>query len=190
MALYFRCVKPLLVAMCLVATSSVVVAAQNAEEVRTRAESGEAEAQYYLGVMYKTGDWVQKNDTEAARWYRLATDQGHADVQATLGNMYAMGVAIPENLDAALRYSRLAANQGNARGLSNLAGMYEIGLGVPQNDVMAYMYMNLAASRESRPAPRRIWGQARDEAAARLTPDQRAEGQRLALEWDAAHPRD
>ena len=30
----------------------------------------------------------------------------------------------------------------------------------------------------------------RDEIASRLTPDQRAEAQRLAREWDEAHPRD
>jgi len=50
------------------------------------------------------------------------------------------------------------------------------------------MWFNLSASRSS--------GELRDDAASnrdrvanRLTPDQRAEAQRLAREWDEAHPR-
>ena len=66
--------------------------------------------------------------------------------------------------------------------------MYETVRGVPQNDVTAYMWVNLTSSRSSGEF-RETAVQGRDEIAARLTPDQFAEGQRLALEWDAAHPR-
>ena len=59
---------------------------------------------------------------------------------------------------------------------------------MPQDDVQAHMWSNLAASRST--------GEDRDQAvknrdniANRLTPDQRAEAQRLAREWDDAHPR-
>jgi len=63
---------------------------------------------------------------------------------------------------------------GSRRGL-----MYKDGAGVPQNDVMAYMCMNLAASRIDRQWRKRAV-EFRDEIAARLAPDQLAEGQRLA----------
>ena len=67
--------------------------------------------------------------------------------------------------------------------------MYENGRGVPQDDVQAYMWYNLAASRST--GEDRDGAVAnRDLAAEELTADQRAEAQRLAREWDDAHPRE
>ena len=55
---YFRRFTLLLVAMCLVATWSVVVTSQTAEEDRARAEAGDAGAQYNLGVACAEGRGV------------------------------------------------------------------------------------------------------------------------------------
>jgi len=84
MALYFRHITHLLVATCLVATWSVVVIAQSAEQLRPRAEAGDAEAKFRLGVMYANGRDVPRNRGEAVRWYRLAADQGLAEAQYSL----------------------------------------------------------------------------------------------------------
>ena len=35
-------------------------------------------AQFYLGLMYASGEGVPKDDAEAARWFRLAAEQGYA----------------------------------------------------------------------------------------------------------------
>ena len=51
------------------------------------------------------------------------------------------------------------------------------------------MWLNLAASRETGEARDRFANQ-RDAVANRLTSDQLVEAQRLAREWDDAHPRD
>jgi TPR repeat protein len=50
-------------------------------EWRPLAEQGLADAQFNLGFMYRNGDGVPQDDTEAVRWYRLAaysraTDRG------------------------------------------------------------------------------------------------------------------
>ena len=122
------------------------------DELRAKAEQGDVQAQYNLGIMYETGRGGPQDDAEAVRWYRLAGDQGNPSGQLNLGLMYATG------------------------------------RGVPQDYVQAYMWLSLSASRSS--------GEARDRAVnnrdityERLTPDQRAEAQRLAREWDEAHPR-
>ena len=39
----------------------------------------DAVALFNLGYMYGSGRGVDLDDTEAARWYRLAADQGHVD---------------------------------------------------------------------------------------------------------------
>jgi len=51
------------------------------------------------------------------------------------------------------------------------------------------MWFNLAASRATG-SYREIGVIRRDEAAARMTPEQIVEAQRLARDWDAAHPRE
>ena len=67
--------------------------------------------------------------------------------------------------------------------------MYADGRGVPQDDVQAHMWFNLAASRLTG-EQREIAVRGRDSVADRMTPDQLADAERLAREWDAAHPRE
>ena len=66
--------------------------------------------------------------------------------------------------------------------------MYDNGEGVPQDYVQAHMWCNLAASRTTGVQRERAV-ENRDLAADELTPDALNEAQRLAREWDAAHPR-
>ena len=67
----------LAVAVLVAATSVVGIAQQESiEEIRTKAEQGDADAQYNLGVIYRQGQGVAPDDVEAARWFRLAADQG------------------------------------------------------------------------------------------------------------------
>jgi hypothetical protein len=133
----------------------VPVQAQTPEidALRVRAEVGDAEALYDLGVMYANGRGVPEDDAEAVRWYRLAADQGNAMAQALLG------------------------------------ARYWTGQGVPQDYVQAHMWYNLAATRMTGEI-RESADEARDFTAGLMNPTQIAEAQRLAREWDAAHPRD
>ncbi len=67
--------------------------------------------------------------------------------------------------------------------------MYGNGQGVPQDYVQAHMWTNLAVAQSS--GEDRDQGvENRDIIAARMTAEQIAEAQRLAREWDAAHPRE
>ena len=131
MTLYFRNVTVLLVAMCLVATWGVVVTAQSAEELRARAEAGNAVAQFNLGFMYATGRGIPQNDTEAVRWYRRSAIQSFALAQAGLGHMYFSGRGVPQNDDEAARWYRRAAEQDYVAGRNNLEEMYAEGRAVP-----------------------------------------------------------
>ena len=44
---------------------------------RRAAESGDAEAQYQLGLRYAKGDGVEEDQWEAVDWLRKAAKQGH-----------------------------------------------------------------------------------------------------------------
>ena len=113
---------------------------------RSRAEQGDADAQFNLGVMYDNGRSVPKDPLEAVRLYRLAAEQGHASAQYYLGIVYSGGQDVPEDDAEAVRWYRLAAEQGLAGAQLQLGFRYFFGEGVGEDNVLAYMWINLAAA--------------------------------------------
>jgi len=91
--------------------------------------------------------------------------------------MYANGEGVPQDDAEAVRWYCLAAEQGDAKTQYNLGVMYGNGKGVPQDDVAAYAWLNIGAGEGNNDA-----AQSRDIVAERLTPQQRAEAQRLSQE--------
>ena len=67
--------------------------------------------------------------------------------------------------------------------------MYRNGDGVPQDYVQAHMWFNLVASRTTG-EERENAVHDRDLPSGQMTFDDLSEAQRLAREWDEAHPRD
>ena len=78
----------------------------------------------------------------------------------------------------ALEQWRAAAASEDRRAMLALGRLFVRGLGVPQNYVRAHMWLNLAAARGEAAA-----AQERDALAAKMTPSERAEAQKLALDW-------
>lgn len=54
------------------------------EDLKQKALSGDAEAQFKLGFCYDKGQGVDKNDVEAFQWFQKAAEQGHAKAQFVL----------------------------------------------------------------------------------------------------------
>ena len=109
--------------------------------------------------------------------------------QYDLGVAYANGDGVPEDKVEAVRWWRLAAEQGYGPAQFALGSMYEEGRGVPRDAVLAYMWFNVVAARSTGTEyeTARLFRVLIEN---NLPPDQRAEAQRLAREWDEAHPRD
>lgn len=84
-------------------------------ETRTKAEQGGAKAQFNLGLMYRQGQGVPKDDAEAVKWYRKATEQGFAGAQTNLGLMYNKGEGVPRDDIEAYMWASLAAAQGHEK---------------------------------------------------------------------------
>ena len=140
-----------------------------------------SQSQYDLGVAaYDRQDYAT-----AYRLWRSQADQGHADAQTSLGVMYGAGQGVPQDYAEAMLWYRLAAAQGNATAQYNLGVMYSAGQGVPQDYVQAHKWFNLAASRlpATEAENRDMATKNRDTVAAKMTPQQIAEAQRLAREW-------
>ena len=60
------------------------------------AQSGNAPAQYHVGVMYANGQGAPRDDHQAVFWYRKAADQGNASAYYNLGFRYENGRGVPE----------------------------------------------------------------------------------------------
>ena len=85
-----------------------------------RAEKGDADAQYNLGVCYYNGYGVAQDKGEAVKWYRKAAEQGFADAQYWLGVCYYNGYGVAQDYDEAVKWIRKAAEQGHAKAINLL----------------------------------------------------------------------
>src|SRR5947208_996293 len=100
-------------------------------EVRTKAEKGDAQAQFDLGFMYDEGKSVERDSTEATKWYRKAAEQGFAKAQLNLAAMYESGEGIPQDYKEAARWNLKASEQGITLAEVNMGRFYRDGKGVP-----------------------------------------------------------
>ena len=153
---------------------------------RKAAERGHVIAQTWIGMRYYNGDWVPQDYKEAAKWFRKAADQGHTDAQFLLGGMYTEGQGAPQDYGEAVKWFRKAADQGIAKAQAALGAMYALGRGVSQDYVQSHTWYHLAAVND---ATGKKYAELRDKVAAHMTPVQITEAQKLAREWQAAHPK-
>ena len=152
---------------------------------RPLGDQGNTSAQFWLGVIYENGEGVTQDYADAVKWYRKAADQGDASAQVNLGVMYSNGRGVTQDYAEAVKWYRKAADQGDARAQYNLGLMYDNGQGVTQDYVQAHKWYNLAAAKfpASETEDRDKAVKNRDIVAAKMTPAQIAEAQKLAREW-------
>ena len=124
--------------------------------LRDKAEAGNAAAQFDLGIMYRAGAGVPKDEVEAVKWYRKSAEQGNDRAQFNLGFMYATGDGVPKDAVEAVKWYRLAAEQGTAAAQSNLGLMYDNGTGVPKDLVQAHMWWNIAGAKGNEGAKKNL----------------------------------
>ena len=146
-------------------------------EIEPLAKQGDARSQYNLGLMYRKGEGVLKDDKTAMKWYRLAAEQGFVLAQYNLGLMYNNGKGVPQDYKTAVKWHTRAAEQGDTDAQHNLGYMYYKGWGVLQDYVYAHMWWNIAASSGNKTASKN-----RDKVAKRMTPPRIEDAQKLARE--------
>jgi TPR repeat protein len=136
-------------------------------------------------IVIKHHDWRLVADctlAEAVKWIRKAADQGYSAAQEELGQKYyGVSEGVPQNFAEAAKWFGKAADQGDSSAQYWLGTMHEEGEGIPQNDILAYKWLSLSA--QSVPASAGYEREHRDIVAARMTPEQLAEAQKLVREW-------
>lgn len=97
-----------------------VQAVESISALTKKAESGDANAQFKLGMDYASGQRVPQKCALAMEWYQKSADQGNADAQTELGATYAgddifscnFHLDIPPDYGKAASWFRKAAEQG------------------------------------------------------------------------------
>src|SRR6266446_4746997 len=115
---------------------------------------------------------VRGDYATALQLLRPLAEKGDPDAQINLGNMYFDGNGVPQDNGESVKWYLLAADQGSADAQIALGFLYEYGEAVPQDYVQAHKWFDLAGS-----------SLYRDTLAAKMTPAQIAEAQKLAREW-------
>ena len=166
--------KKIIQTFLVLALLGIIVGLANASDFSTmlkKAEAGDHDAQFSLGLMYYDGLGVPQDYKKALQWFARAADQGNVSAQYNLGLMYYHGDGIPQDYKKAVQWFTRAAEQGHDMAQYNLGFMYEY---VAQDYVQAYKWFNLSAAQGNEEAREN-----RKSVLKKMTPDQIAEGQRL-----------
>ncbi|MEZ0223479.1 MAG: tetratricopeptide repeat protein [Alphaproteobacteria bacterium] len=139
----------------------------NARALKSRADKGDAEAQYLLGGYYAKGIGVKQDWAQAATWSRKSAEKGNASGQYALGFLTETGRGVKRDDTEAAKWYVKAAKQGDTAAQYALADLYGRGAGVQQNWQAAYFWSSLSAY-TGEDAPRKL----AQDTAKHLTPEQ------------------
>jgi len=76
------------------------------------AQSGDDDAQFYLGALHSAGVGRPRSDQEAFRWFARATDQGHSHAMLIVAGLYASGRGTPKDNVKAYSWAHIVASAG------------------------------------------------------------------------------
>ncbi len=116
------------------------------ENIKSKAENGDAQAQTVMGALYEFSLRGVTNDfVEAVKWFRKAADQNYAPAQYELGICYAAGQGVKKDDAKAAECYLKAANQNLAVAQYNLGVYYRDGQGVAKDEEEAVIWFRKAA---------------------------------------------
>ena len=144
------------------------------EEIKAKAEAGDAESEVELGRRYDKGEGVAKDPAEAVKWYRKAAEQNYAPAQNNLGLCYENGRGVE-----AAKWYRKAAEQNDVDAQYNLGMCYERAEAGTEDWAEVYKWLSLAGSQGHEGAKNFMTVLE----SKLMTPKQIAEGQKRAREF-------
>ena len=118
------------------------------QQLQESAALGHPPAQLQLGELYKTGQGVDQDQTQARIWFERAAEGGNVLAMHRVGVMTAQGEGGAADLNAAVEYFEQAGNRALVDSQYNLGAIYHPGAdgaeGV-QDAGQAYYWYSLAA---------------------------------------------
>ena len=108
---------------------------------------GHPDAQYSLGLMYRSGEGTNKDDVEGSKWIKAAAEQGHGYAQEMIGFIYYYGWGVQQDYKEAAKWFQESAEKGFTKSELQLGFMYAIGEGLPENPKEAVRWFEKAAQK-------------------------------------------
>lgn len=111
-----------------------------------KAENGDPEAQYQVGICYKDGKGVERSLDDAIKWLSLSAGQKYTEAMVALYHIYAK----ENNKNIAKKYLEEAVNYGNVNAINTLAYcLYHGDDGYKQNIEKAVALLDSGVSQKS-----------------------------------------
>jgi len=121
------------------------------------AARGDAEAQYYLGLLARSGQGMAPDPEAAFTWFLAAAEQGNIAAQYAVAQAYARGEGTKPDPTEGLRWLEEAAGQGHIEAQFSLAQAYDTSQGAAANAQAALRWYRRAAE-AGLPLAQRILG--------------------------------
>lgn len=109
-------------------------------------------AQFFLGVMYDKGQFVDKSDDSALMWYRKAADQGDANAQYMAASKIYQVERYANLKSLAIDYLHAAAVKGNQDAVMKIALILRDGDGIERDVVGAAKLFKVLTEKGNRHA--------------------------------------
>ncbi|WP_417714515.1 SEL1-like repeat protein [Pseudophaeobacter arcticus] len=113
--------------------------------LRSAAVRGHGEAQYYLGLLYRSGEGVRADPVESLTWMQAAAENGNVEAQFELSRAYAEGLGTAVDSALALVWLQQAAEAGHSEAQYWLAFALDSGRGVLRNRAAGLNWLLRAA---------------------------------------------
>ncbi|MGI2259185.1 sel1 repeat family protein [Shewanella sp. GXUN23E] len=118
--------------------------------IELNAQSGDAEAEYLLGLMYLSGRYVQQDAGKGLEWVEKAASANHVKAMQTLADLYYDGKVVPRNLARAVTWYQALAQAGQPHAYFRLGLIFGAGGdGIARNCGQAVEHFNHAGDQVS-----------------------------------------
>lgn len=118
------------------------------EELQKLATTGNANAQFELGVRLLGGEGLPKDEKKAAEWLQKAAAQQHLGAMNAIGTLCEEGVGMPKDEAKAFEWYEKSAKYGFPLAQLNLSECYENGRGVAKDEKKAMEWLGRAAHQD------------------------------------------
>ena len=127
------------------------------ESIRNASKRGDAEATYYLAIMYDSGTGMEERDfKEAWKLYLKSAKAGYHEAQFHVGMAYYVGSPVFKEHDVAFKWFMKAAKQGKMQAQYQVGRMLELGQGTARNLEEARYWYEKAAAQGDTDSARRL----------------------------------
>ncbi|MGF1760097.1 sel1 repeat family protein [Photobacterium sagamiensis] len=135
------------------AVSMIMKAANNNEHAKIfiletlvdKAYFNDAEALLNMGLSFKSGELVTKNDKLAMKFIEQSAQLGNRSAMFNLGCCYFFGTGADKDYGKAFNWYQKAAEQGHSNAMYNLACCYSDGTGIAKDCDKAFNWYQKAA---------------------------------------------